>query len=111
MVTHPEGTFALLWRLPRPTLLHTTAVSAGSVTLRWRDNSNGESHMEVQRRLSGAIKWMTIGVLPENTRDYVDNGVDPGENYEYQVRARGHLNECIGHSRFSAVLAVSTPVP
>jgi len=103
VVNHP--------RISRPTRLRAEAVTAERVTLRWRDNTTEESAMEVQRRLSGAIKWKTIGVPPANTRDFVDRNVDPGQNYEYRVRARGFLEECIAHSRYSAILEVSTPVP
>lgn len=97
-------------RMPRPTRLRATAVTPDSVALRWRDNATGESYYEVQRRLSGALKWKTVKILPSDTTVWTDNGVEPGENYEYHVRARGYVDQCIKHSNYSPLLEVTTPV-
>jgi hypothetical protein len=96
-------------RLDRPTRLRAASVAAHKVELRWRDNAEGESHLELQRRPAGSIKWKSIKVLPADTRTVIDTGVDNGKSYEYRIRARGFLEECIGHSRFSRVLQVTTP--
>lgn len=98
-----------LRKIPRPTRLRAPDVTATSVRLRWRDNSNDESDVEVQRRLSGSVKWKTIRTLPADTNEYTDNTVDPGENYEYRVRAGGYPEECVKNSRFSVAVEVSTP--
>jgi hypothetical protein len=95
-------------RLPRPTRLRAPEVTDETVLLRWKDKSDGESYMEVQRRRSGAVKWKTIDLLPADTESMLDHHVDSGENYEYRVRARGYLGECIGHSTFTPALEVST---
>lgn len=97
-------------RLARPTRLRATAVAPGSVALRWGDNSDGESYFELQRRISGATKWKTIKLVSADDTTTIDNGVDPGQNYEYHIRARGYLDQCIGHSAYSPLLAVTTPV-
>ncbi|HEY2775241.1 MAG TPA: trypsin-like serine protease [Candidatus Binatia bacterium] len=96
-------------RLHRPTNLHTTLITATAVTLHWHDNADDESHYEVQRRLFGTTKWKSVATLPPNTQDFVDHGVAPGQTFEYQVRAKGFVDECIPHSRFSAILDVTTP--
>lgn len=96
-------------RLRRPTRLRAPEITANHVELRWRDNSNGESAMELQRRVAGTIKWKTVKTLPAETRRYVDFGSDAGKNYEYRVRARGFTDECIPHSRFSPIREVTTP--
>src|SRR2546423_5376033 len=38
-------------RMIKPSRLHTEVITASAVSLKWKDNSNGESFMEVQRRL------------------------------------------------------------
>lgn len=96
-------------RFRRPGRLRAGAVTAESVTLRWKDRNDGESHMEVQRRVSGALKWKAIKTLPADTTRYLDTGVDAGENYEYRVRARGYPDQCIKHSNYSRVIEVTTP--
>lgn len=95
-------------RLPRPTKLRAPEITDETVLLRWQDNSDGESYMELQRRRSGAVKWKTIDLLPADSESFLDHHVDAGENYEYRLRARGYLGECIGHSTFTPVLEVST---
>jgi len=97
-------------RVSRPTRLRAPEVTADAVKLRWKDNSLEESHFEVQRRVSGSLNWKTIEQLPPNTVNFIDDEVQDGQNYEYRVRARGYLDECIDHSRFSNLLEVSTPV-
>jgi hypothetical protein len=96
-------------RLGRPTRLRVETLEAGSVALRWKDNSEGESYLELQRRLSGATKWKTVKLVSADDTATIDKGVDPGQNYEYHIRARGYLDQCIGHSAFSPILEVSTP--
>ncbi|HXC53553.1 MAG TPA: trypsin-like serine protease [Candidatus Limnocylindrales bacterium] len=98
-------------RMHRPTRLHATALTPDAVTLKWRDNSNGESAMELQRRKFGSLAWKAIKVLPSDTKGYVDTGITEGQTYQYRVRARGFLDECIPHSRFSNVLEVTVPAP
>lgn len=97
-------------RMMRPTRLRAEVVTADSVSLRWRDNAVGESHVEVQRRVSGAARWKTLDLLPERATTYIDDTVNNGENYEYRVRGRGYAQECIKDSLFSPILEVTTPV-
>jgi hypothetical protein len=79
--------------------------------LRWRDRSIGESFFELQRRKAGVqATWKTIKLLKENLNQYVDGSIKPGETYEYRVRARGFLEECIPHSRWSANIEVIVPL-
>ena len=99
-----------LAKLPRPSLLRAPEVTPNLVRLRWKDNSGDESFMEVQRTVSGLSKWKTIKLLPTDAIEYIDRGVQSGENYEYRVRARGYLDECIGHSRYSGVKEVAVPL-
>ena len=97
-------------RVRRPTRLRVTALTDDEVSLRWRDNSLNESFMELQRRRAGgSAAWNTIKQLPSDTNTYVDRSVQSGQDYEYRVRARGHLGECIKHSRWSPVLVVDVP--
>ena len=96
-------------RLLRPTKLEAEDVSANSVALRWRDKATGESAVEVQRRLASDTKFRKLKTLPADSTTYVDHSAEPGEDYVYRVFAKGFPEECIGPSRFSDELAVSTP--
>lgn len=97
-------------RMARPRRLRALDATADEVTLRWGDRSTGESGFELQRRKAGSLAWKTIKQLPENVHDYVDRGVQPGESYQYRVRARGFVEECIPHSRWSIKLDVAVPL-
>lgn len=97
-------------RVVRPTRLRTTEVLPHRVSLKWRDNSNNESYFELQRRRKGQIAWKLVSLIAPNTTTYQDKGLDDGATFEYRIRARGHLDECIKHSRYSGILEVATPV-
>jgi hypothetical protein len=95
-------------RVVRPTRLRATEVFAHRVVLKWRDNSNNESLFELQRRKAGQVNWKSITLIGANQTEHIDRNLEANTDYEYRVRARGHLNECIKHSRFSNRLEVET---
>ncbi len=96
-------------RVPRPTRLRAAEVFAHRVFLKWRDNSNNETLFELQRRKTSQIAWKTVTLIGANMTEYVDKNLDANTDYEYRIRARGRLDECLKHSRYSGILEVSTP--
>lgn len=96
-------------RVRRPGLFRAEEVLPNSVTLRWKDRSDNEVLFEIQRRVSGALRWKTIKVLSPNKTSYVDQNVLDGENYEYRIRAKGQEDICIKNSLWSRI-EVSTPL-
>lgn len=98
------------FRLKRPTRLRVVESSPDDVLLAWRDNSVGEDEFELQRRVSGETKWRVVKRVPAGTTQYLDRGVEAGENYEYRIRGRGFPDECVKHSAFSGILEVSVPL-
>jgi hypothetical protein len=96
-------------RVTRPTRLRATEVLPRRVFLKWRDNSNNEVLFELQRRKAGQINWKTVTLIGANQTEHTDTNLDGNTDYEYRIRARGRLDECIKHSRFSNKLEVSTP--
>ena len=89
--------------------VHAEDVTAGQVILRWRDNASGESRMEIQRRLVGSLAWKTVKLMPPDSRRWIDDGVAAGATYEYRVRARGYVDQCVKHSLYSTVFQVTVP--
>jgi hypothetical protein len=97
-----------LKRVARPTRLRATEVLQRRVFLKWRDNSNNETLFELQRRKKGQINWKSVTLIGGNQTEHTDTNLDGNTNYEYRIRARGRLDECIKHSRFSNRLEVRT---
>lgn len=96
-------------RLGRPSQLKAVDITEEQVTIKWRDNSTGESNFEIQRREAGDDKFRKLKTLPAETRSYVDRSVEAGVDYEYRIRAKGFPENCIDGSRFSDTLEVSIP--
>lgn len=92
---------------PRPALL-TVDSRNPSIRLSWRDRSNNERGFQLQRRLLGATRFVTIANLAPNSTLYQDGDINKFSTYEYRVRALGRPKSCIRHSDWSAV-AVSAP--
>lgn len=91
-----------------PWRLRADSVSGHAVALRWKDRSTDETGFELQRRELGDLKWEDVAINDADDVTYNDNGLDSGTTYEYRVRARGRLGNCIPHSRFSPKLEIST---
>lgn len=94
-----------------PRRLRADNVTNRKVVLRWKDRSDDESSFSVERRLLGNKKWTQIAVVDDNddsTASYTDNSVQSSTSYQYRVRARGRVGECIPNSRPSPTLTVTT---
>lgn len=69
--------------------LTATAITDHSVSLAWRDNSEGEDGFEVFRLDSGEESFNLIATVPADTEEYTDEDppLQDGEEYAYRVRA------------------------
>ena len=88
-----------------PTGLTGTRV-AGSMRLRWVDNSPDESGYLVQKKV-GAAPWTSIATLPAGTLTYLDTTWNPGQNAQYQVVAVNTVGS--GIPGYPSVTASSQP--
>ena len=79
-----------------PSKLALKLVSAASVELTWKDNSNNESHFRIDRR-AGKDIFREIGRASGNVAKFTDKGLQANTTYIYRVRAE---NE-VGNSSYS----------
>lgn len=70
-----------------PTNLTATALGTQKIRLNWRDNSDNENFMKVQRKSQFSSLWTDILILPPNTVTTVDStgGLSIGVDYNYRV--------------------------
>ncbi|MEO1050962.1 MAG: LamG-like jellyroll fold domain-containing protein [Bacteroidota bacterium] len=74
-----------------PTGLVADGSSGTSVTLTWTDNSDNETGFEIERATISS-GYEPIGVVPEGTTTFSDNGLAP-DIYIYRVRATGTTSD------------------
>jgi hypothetical protein len=92
-----------------PTALAATAATPAQVDLTWSDNSDHETHFQLQRRIRNADgTWGSYALVaspPAAATGYSDTGLSAGTRYRYRVRA------CTGTacSTWSNVQTVTTP--
>jgi len=70
-----------------PSELTAEALSATEIKLTWKDNSNNELGLKLFR------DGQPICDLPENCEEYIDKGLKPATNYEYEVIAYNLASE------------------
>jgi len=80
-------------------------VSAGNVTLYWRDNSARETGYALERRTGSETFARYNVVLAPNSQSHTDWSVAPNTTYTYRVRA---FND-VGFSEPSNELTITTP--
>lgn len=81
-----------------PSNLVATALP-GAVSLGWQDNSPNETGFAVLRSATGANgTFTTIATTAANANGYTDTGLDPKQQYCYQVQAIGQQKRVIGVS-------------
>jgi hypothetical protein len=93
--------FSLTTPLAAPSDLSAVRSAAG-VTLRWTDNSAGETGYEIQRR-AGSADFVLLASVTTDVSGYTDGNVDPAIRYDYRARAIGPG----GNSAFSAEASAS----
>lgn len=88
-----------------PTALTVTNVTTDSITLQWQDNSDNETHFEIERCQVSDCSNSTSGTaVPANTTTYTDTNL-PSGSYRYRVRA---VNDSF-QSSYSDPVTVTIP--
>jgi len=83
-----------------PANLEANALSPSVVEIRWLDNSNNEDGFKIYRGTT------LVGTVPPNTNIFQDTGLQPGNTYQYAIRAYNQA----GESQV-ALCSVTTPAP
>ena len=90
-----------------PGALLASAMSPGTVTLGWADNSCNESGFTLQRSTSADFSTaLQTFTLAANQTSYNDSGLASATTYYYRLRA----TNAAGQSSFSNVPAATTPI-
>ncbi|NJM14181.1 MAG: cadherin-like domain-containing protein [Bacteroidales bacterium] len=71
--------------------------------LTWQNPANNDQGMLLERRVTGGT-WAQVASLSRNTRQFIDESVEPETSYEYRVRS---FND-IGNSPYSNVASINT---
>ena len=77
-----------------PSLLAATILTPTSVQLNWRDNSTNERGFEIWRRKRLFVEnenfqtgWVMATLTKEDVTLFIDQGLEPGAEYWYKIRA------------------------
>jgi hypothetical protein len=80
----------------------------GAISLGWQDNSPNETGFAVLRSTTGASgAFTTIATTAAKVTSYTDSGLDPKQQYCYQVQAIGQQKRVIGTSN----IVCANPLP
>lgn len=60
--------------------------------LRWQDNARTETGYTLERSKAGDNRYSLLAELPADTVFYVDNAIDPTDDYTYRLRATNAEN-------------------
>ncbi|AYB30954.1 T9SS C-terminal target domain-containing protein [Chryseolinea soli] len=69
-----------------PSNLVAQAVNASRINVSWKDNSQYETSILLERRTTGG-QFQLLATLAPDTESYVDTNVTPCTDYQYRVRA------------------------
>jgi len=86
-----------------PSTLISKGVTAGTVSLAWKETENNLIFFEIERSLDG-INWDSIASLTVGTVSFKDTGVAQNTNYYYRVKAENPA----GSSAYTNTLKVTT---
>lgn len=70
-----------------PTNLVIGTIGSTSIQMTWMDNSTDERSFDVHRSDDGGDSWHLVTNLVAGTTTYTNNGLTPGSDYSYRVRA------------------------
>jgi hypothetical protein len=98
----PFSNFCFVNRTPpnKPTGVTAVLIGLTRARISWDDTSSFETGFIIQRQEPGK-GFKTIAVVPKNSTEYIDTGIEPASTYIYRVRAKGKPARCVKHSRFS----------
>ncbi|MFT5141020.1 MAG: M6 family metalloprotease-like protein [Rhodothermales bacterium] len=86
-----------------PTINSAVATSSSSITVNWNDLSGDETNFHIQRSDDGGNNYVNAGTVGADVESWVDNGLEAGTTYFYQVRAFNGAN-----SAWSATASATT---
>ncbi len=89
-----------------PSSLRATLQAGAQVALAWTDNSDNETHFEIERSENGGA-WTLIASPTADSVAYIDTTVVPGNSYDYRVRAAN----AGASSGYSNTAGVTVPLP
>jgi hypothetical protein len=88
-----------------PSDLVATAVSTSGIDLTWSDNSNNETHFNLERSSDDGVTFSALDAeLPTGTTSYRDTGLTAGTTYHYRVNAQN----VAGTSDWSNIASATT---
>jgi len=73
-----------------PTNLVAISLNIDAILVQWNDNSQVESDYHLERKTSLEPTWAERTILPANSVQFTDPGLDPAIIYTYRVRAHNH---------------------
>ena len=76
-----------------PTNLVAIALNIDAILVQWNDNSQNESDYHLERKTSLEPTWAERTILPANSTQFTDPGLDPAIIYTYKVRAHNHAQD------------------
>jgi len=76
-----------------PTNLVAIALNIDAILAQWVDNSQVESDYHLERKTSLEPTWAERTILPANSTQFTDPGLDPAIIYTYKVRAHNHAQD------------------
>ena len=92
-----------------PSNLAATAVTTGSVTLGWTDNSTNENGFSIERLIG--TTWTQIGWVADNVTTYTDASLIPGTAYSYRVLAFNGAGNSATTNPVTATTTSPAPTP
>lgn len=87
-----------------PNNLTADAIDTNRVDLQWQDQSHNELGFIIERKGELSAIFVPVDTVLFNISQFQDNGLQPGQTYNYRVRAIG-LNV---HSDYSEIVEVKT---
>lgn len=92
-----------------PSELTAEVVSESSVRLSWKDNSNDEINMILERSALPDADFSPIADLPPNTVAYQDEQLQPGQTVYYRIKVTNNLFESAYSNPVSATTFNNQP--
>jgi len=109
------GGVVFFLRLSPPINLIATVIDSGCIQLDWTDTSPDEDGFRIERSLTGADDWTTIGTVEENIVTFLERFAVPLTVYDYRVVAFNVVEDSLPSNVVSAVTltppSLSIPSP
>jgi len=94
-----------------PDNLTYSAITATSVKLTWKDNSNNEDGFKVEKMDNSSGKWIEIASLSQNVTSYIIENLSISTSYTYRIKAYNSTNNSYSHSGEITVSLKKSEVP